>query len=141
MMKTASVGLAIGFAAALSACGVKSATTDLNPRFSRPASCEAVIQTYASRAEIPSDYYELAWISAEGNSIYTTDNQLRTEIKKEAAKVGATAVIVNPVSEAKQGVKVLGEAIGANSATARATALAVYLPADDARLTQFCGTR
>ena len=126
--------LAVGSACA----GVKKTTTDINPSMSRAPTCAAAIAVYNSRADVPYDYYELAWIQAEGNSVWTTDNQLQTQIRNGAAKVGANAVIVNPVQQSKSTVKVLGEALGANSATAKATALAVYMPGDAARVRAAC---
>ena len=128
--------LAVGTACA----GVKKTTTDLNPSVSRPATCAAAIAVFNSRADVPYDYYELAWIQATGNSVWTTNNQLQTQIRNGAAKVGANAVIVNPVVQSKSTVKILGEAVGANSATAKATALAIYMPGDAARVRQACGT-
>lgn len=99
----------------------------------RSATCEAVITTYASRADVPSDYCELAFIESEGNSVCATDNQLRAEIRKRAAEEGATAVIVNPVSESKVGVKVLGEALGTRSATSSRTPSPQVLRDQDGR--------
>jgi hypothetical protein len=128
--------LAVGSACA----GVKKTTTDLNPSVSRPSTCAAAIAVYNSRADVPYDYYELAWIQATGNSVWTTDNQLQQQIRNGAAKVGANAVIVNPVTQSKSTVKILGEAVGANSATQKATALAIYMPGDAARVRQACGT-
>ena len=135
-------GIALVCAVALgSACaGVKKTTTDLNPSVNRPATCAAAIAVYNSRADVPYDYYELAWIEATGNSVWTTDNQLQTQIRNGAAKVGANAIIVNPVTQAKSTVKILGEAIGTSSATQKATALAIYMPRDRARVTQACGS-
>lgn len=123
----------------LSACGVKTKTTELAGGGNRPATCEAVILGYDSRAEIPNDYYEVGFIEAEANSVYTTDKQIKDQIKKRAAQMGATAVVVNPVSEAKTAVKVLGEALGTGSASSKASALAIYIPAQASRVTQFCG--
>jgi hypothetical protein len=124
-----------------SACtGVKTKTTDLNPSINRPATCANAIAVYNSRGDVPYDYYELAWIQAEGNSVWTTDNQLQQQIRKGAAKVGANAVIVNPVTQAKTAVKVLGEAIGTKSATQKASALAIWMPGDAARVRHTCGT-
>ena len=128
--------LAVGSACA----GIKKTTTDLNPSVSRPATCAAAIAVFNSRGDVPYDYYELAWIQATGNSVWTTNNQLQTQIRNGAAKVGANAVIVNPVTQSKSTVKILGEAVGANSATAKATALAIYMPRDAARVRQACGT-
>jgi hypothetical protein len=134
-------GIALACALAVgSACaGVKKTTTDINPAINRRATCANAIAVYNSRADVPYDYYELAWIEASGNSVWTTDNQLQTQIRNGAAKVGANAVIVNPVTQAKSTVKVLGEAIGANSATQKASALAIWMPGDAARVRLACG--
>ena len=134
-------GIALACALAVgSACaGVRKTTTDLNPSVNRASTCPAAIAVYNSRADVPYDYYELAWIQASGNSVWTTDNQLQTQIRNGAAKVGANAVIVNPVSQSKSTVKVLGEVIGTSSATQKASALAIYMPGDAARVRQACG--
>lgn len=129
---------AIAFGAACA--GVRKTTTDINPAMDRAPTCANAIAVYNSRADVPYDYYELAWIQAEGNSVWTTDNQLQTQIRNGAAKVGANAIIVNPVVQSKSTVKVLGEAIGANSATQKASALAIYMPGDAARVRTACGT-
>jgi len=134
------VTLACTFAVGAACAGVKKTTTDINPSMSRAPTCAAAIAVYNSRSDVPYDYYELAWIEASGNSVWTTDNQLQTQIRNGAAKVGANAVIVNPVEQSKSTVKVLGEAIGTKSATQKATALAIYMPGDAARVRSSCGT-
>src|ERR1700693_828356 len=141
-MRNTTKGLALACALAVGAAcaGVKKTTTDINPNMSRAPTCAAAIAVYNSRADVPYDYYELAWIQASGNSVWTTDNQLQTQIRNGAAKVGANAVIVNPVTQAKSTVKILGAAVGANSATAKASALAIYMPGDATRVRQACGT-
>jgi hypothetical protein len=136
--KITTLGLALALAAT-AACGVKKKTTDVSPRLSFAPTCENAIVTYNGRGDVQSDYYEVAWIEATGNSVYTTDNKLAEEIRDGAAKVGASAVIVNPVDQDKTGVKVLGEAVGAKSATAHATALAIYEPREADRIRATCG--
>jgi hypothetical protein len=122
------------------ACGVKSKSTDISPSISRSPTCENAVEVYNSRAEVPNSYYELAWISAEGNSVWTTDAQLRSEMRKRAAESGANGIIVNAVSQNKTGVNVLGEAVGANTATQRATGLAIWIPSGSDRTRLACGT-
>jgi hypothetical protein len=131
---TLACALAVGVACA----GVKKTTTDVNPSMNRAPTCAAAIAVYNSRADVPYDYYELAWIEASGNSVWTTDNQLQTQIRNGAAKVGANGVIVNPVEQSKSAVKVLGETIGTKSATQKASALAIYMPRDAARVRTAC---
>jgi hypothetical protein len=132
------IPLALAFGA-LAGCGVKKTTTDISPSISRAPTCEDAITTYATRADVPSDYYELAYIQAEGNSVYTTDNKLQENIRNAAAKVGATAVIANPVEQAKSTVKILGEAVASQSATQKASALAIYQPSERDRVVATCG--
>jgi len=122
------------------ACSVKTQSTDISPNISRNPTCENAVEVYNSRADVPSSYYELAWITAEGNSVWTTDAQLRSEMRKRAAQSGANGIIVNDVSQNKTGVNVLGEAIGAKTATARASGLAIWMPAGADRTRLACGT-
>lgn len=141
MKGTTTKGLALACALAVGAAcaGVKKTTTDINPSMSRAPTCAQAIAVYNSRADVPYDYYELAWIEATGNSVWTTDNQLQVQIRNGAAKVGSNAVIVNPVEQSKGTVKILGEAIGTKSATQKASALAIYMPGDAARVRTACG--
>jgi len=121
------------------ACGVRTVTTDINSRVTRSSTCDEAVLVYANREQVPYDYYELAFITAEANSVYTSNGQIQSQIRKKAAEVGANGVIANPVQESKASVKVLGEALGAQSATKKATALAVYMPDDSARVITKCG--
>src|SRR3954452_5861716 len=96
-------GIALASALALgSACaGVKKTTTDINPAMNRAPTRANAIAGFNSRADVPNDYYELARGEASGNCAWTTDNQLQTQIRSGAAKVGANAVITNPVEQSK----------------------------------------
>jgi hypothetical protein len=135
------ITLTCALAVTAACAGVRKTTTDVNPSVQRSPTCAAAIAVYNSRSEVPYDYYELAWVEAEGNSVWTTDNQLQTQIRNGAAKVGANAVIVNPVEQSKTTIKILGEAIGTSSATQKTSALAIYMPADQGRVTTACGNR
>ena len=120
-------------------CGVRTQTTDVSPGLSRAATCDEAVDVYTSRAQVPSDYYELAWISAEGNSVYTSDGKITAQVKKKAADVGANAIIVNDFKESGATAKVVGAALGSSSADAKVSALAVYMPAEAERVTLKCG--
>jgi len=138
---TARAALIVALASAAAACGVRTTTTDVNPSVTRSPTCDEAVVVYKDRSEVPNDFYELAFIAAEGNSVYTTDNQVQTQIKKKAAEAGANAIIANPAQESKVAVKVLGEALGAKSATTQASALAIWMPAQAGRVTSQCGKR
>jgi len=121
------------------ACGVRTTTTDVNPRMSRAPTCDEAIEIYKSRAEVPYDYYELTWINAEGNSVWTTDGQVVGQIKKKAAENGANAIIVNDFTQSAATTKVIGAALGGNTADVKTSALAIYMPGDANRVTLKCG--
>ena len=126
-------------AISLSACGVRTQTTDINPSLTRAPTCDEAVDTYTSRSQVPHDYQELAWISAEGNSVYASDGKIVEQIRKKAADVGANAVIVNDFKESGATTKVIGAALGANSADTKVSALAIYMPAEAGRVTLKCG--
>lgn len=121
-----------------SACGVRTKTTELSPG-TRVATCDEAVDVYQSRAQVPQDYYELAWISAEGNSVYTSDGKILAQIRKKAADQGANAIIVNDFKESEGKTKVIGAALGGNTADTKTSALAIYMPAEAERVTLKCG--
>lgn len=121
-----------------SACGVRTQTTDISP-MTHAATCDEAVDVYTSRGAVLHDYYELAWISAEGNSVYTTEGKIIDQIRKKAADVGANAIIVNDFSTVGTTTKVIGAALGGNTADAKTSALAVYMPAEAPRVTLKCG--
>ncbi len=129
----------LAVALAASACGVRTKTTQIAPSFSRAPTCMDAIETYQSRGVVPSDYYEVAWISAEGNSVYTSEGRIADQVRKKAADAGANAVIVNDFKEAATSAKVIGAALGSSSADTKTSALAIYVPADAGRVTLKCG--
>ena len=121
-----------------SACGVRTKTTEVSP-VTRAATCDEAVDVYTSRGAVPHDYYELAWISAEGNSVYTTEGKIVTQIRKKAADVGANAIIVNDFATTGATAKVVGAALGSASADTKTSALAIYMPAEAERVTLKCG--
>jgi hypothetical protein len=134
--KSVAVALAV---ATISACGVRKTTTRLNPSYSRAPTCEEAIEVFNHRKDVPHDYYELAFIQASGNSVYTSEGKLEEQVRIGAAKVGANAVIINPSEATDSPVKVLGAALGANTAAQKVSALAIYMPADAGRVRAQCG--
>jgi hypothetical protein len=139
MRNGAFTALGIGALLGSAACHVKSKATDISPMLSRAPTCENGVAVYDGRGDVPSSYYELAWVEAQGNAVWTTDNQIRSAMRKRAAEVGANGLIANPVQQNKVGVNVLGEAVGAHTATARASGLAIWIPAMSDQTRLACG--
>src|SRR5687768_5464426 len=83
-----------------SGCGVRTQTTELNPNLVRSPTCDEAVDTYTSRAQVSNDYYEVAWISAEGNSVYTSDGKIMAQVRKKAAEFGSNPISVNEFIDA-----------------------------------------
>ena len=141
MIRPSIAALALAVVLGSAGCGVKSKTVNMNPSMSRSPTCPNAVTVFNSRADVTSSYYELAWIEVEGNSVWTTDNQLTDKMKQRAAEVGANGLIANAVTQNKAGVNVLGEAVGAHTATQRASGLAIWMPSEDDRTRLACGVR
>ena len=87
---------------------------------------------------MPYDYYEVALITAEGNSVYTGNGDLLKSVRNEAASVGANGVVLHDLGATHATVKVLGAAVGSNDADRKARAVAIWMPSDTARVREAC---
>ena len=102
------IPLVVATPSSASACGVRTQTTQVSPvtrhrRATRRSTSTPAVTQYRTN-------YELAWISAEANSVYTSDNKIVDKIRKEAAEKGANAIIVNDFATTGSNAKVIGAA-------------------------------
>jgi len=134
------VMVALSAAVGLMGCHTTGRTVDVSPNLNRRPTCANAVTVFEGRHDVPTNYYELAWVEAEGNSVWTSDEQIVQKMKTLAAAHGANGLIANPVQANKTGVNVLGEAVGAHTATARASGLAIWMPGQSDRTRLACGT-
>jgi hypothetical protein len=99
------------------------------------------VPVYASSADVPYDYYEVALITAEGNSVYTGNGDVLKSVRNEAASVGANGVVVDSLRATHATVKILGAALGGKDADRKARAIAIWMPSDTARVREACNGR
>src|SRR5438477_7366916 len=109
----AALAIAVGCCVA---CGTRSHITARNPALTLAPTCGDAVPVYADRAHVPYDYYEVAFISAEGNSVYTGNGDLLKKVRNAAAGVGANGIVLDALGTTHGIVKVLGAAIGTNDA-------------------------
>jgi hypothetical protein len=129
------VGLAIGIAA----CGgARGQIVTRNPALTLSPTCANAVEVIPAVERVPYDYYEVALITAEGNSVYTGNGDLLKSIRNQAASVGANGLIVDAIGASHATVKVLGAALGAKDAERKARALAIWMPTDTARVREAC---
>jgi hypothetical protein len=122
----------------LAACGARSRIVATNSALSLSPTCADAVPVYSDREHVPYDYYEVALITAEGNSVYTGNGDLLKAIRNKAAAVGANGVVINSLGATHATVKVIGAAVGSNDAERKGRAIAIWMPSDTARVREAC---
>lgn len=95
---------------------------------------------FDTRVAVPSSYYEISYITAEGNAVWTSDADIVSRMKQSAAEVGATAIIANTTGPSATAVQILGAAVGTGDADRSGSALAIYQPSEEARVRAACAS-
>ena len=122
----------------LLSCATSSHIVARNPELSLSTTCADAVTVFPARDKVPYDYYEVALITAEGNSVYVGNGDLLKSIRNQAASVGANGVVVDSVGATHATVKVLGAAVGGKDAERKARAIAIWMPTDTARVRKTC---
>lgn len=123
----------------LSACGVRSRIVATNPALSLSPTCANAVPVYQDREHVPYDYYEVALITAEGNSVYNGNGDVLRAMENKAAELGANGVVLDMLKATHATVKVIGAAVGSKDADREGRALAIWMPSDTARVREACG--
>jgi hypothetical protein len=122
----------------VTACGTRSHIEARNPALTLAPTCADAVPVYPDREHVPYDYYEVALITAEGNSVYTGNGDLLKSVRNGAAGVGANGVVIDALGASHATVKVLGAAVGSKDAERKAQAIAIWMPSDTARVREAC---
>ena len=120
------------------ACATRSQIVARNSQLSLAPTCADAVTVFTARDKVPYDYYEVALITAEGNSVYVGNGDLLKSVRNQASSVGANGVLVDSLGATHATVKVLGAAVGAKDAERKARALAIWMPSDTARVRKAC---
>lgn len=122
------------------ACATGIDITRTAPQYAFAPTCEAAVTVFDSRARITSSYYEIAYITAEGNAVWTDNEDLVRRMKQSAAEVGATAIVADVTGPSATTAQILGAAIGTGDAERQGRALAIYQPSEEARVRAVCAS-
>jgi len=124
---------------ALTACGVRAHIVARNPALTLAPTCPNAVPVYTSSDRVPYDYYEVAMIAAEANSVYNGQGDILKSVRNQAARVGANGVVIDSLGTSHATVKILGAALGGRDAERKASAIAIWMPSDTARVREACG--
>ena len=124
--------------AAVGCGGARSQIIERNTSLTLAPTCADAVPVYPSIDKVPYDYYVVAFITAEGNSVYSGNGDLLKSVRNQAAGIGANGVVVDSLGATHATVKILGAAVGTHDAERKARALAIWMPSDTARVREAC---
>jgi hypothetical protein len=130
---------AVSLVSTLTACGARAHIVARNPALTLAPTCANAVPVYSSSDKVPYDYYEVAMITAQANSVYNGNGDILKSVRNQAAQVGANGVVIDSLSTTHATVKVLGAALGGHDAERKASAIAIWMPSDTARVREACG--
>jgi hypothetical protein len=133
------IAVCITVVVALAACATQSRIVATNPALALAPTCTEAVNVYPDRDHAPYDYYEVALVTAGGNSVYTGNGDLLKAMRGEAASVGANGLVINSLGASHATVKIIGAAVGGNDAERKGQAIAIWMPSDSARVREACG--
>ena len=84
-------------------------------------------------------YGAFAMIAADANSVYNGEGDILKSVRNQAARVGANGVVIDSLGTSHATVKILGAALGGRDAERKASAIAIWMPSDTARVREACG--
>src|SRR3954469_15643945 len=70
--------------------------------------CPDAVKLYTSPSNVGSSYSEVALLNSKGGSGWTTEGGMMKSMRKKAAEVGATGIIMGNIDEPGAGAKVVG---------------------------------
>lgn len=124
-------------AVAATACGgIKVRNTV--PQHSFAPTCAEAVTVYKAFKDVPNNYYEVALITAEGNSVWTDDDEMLLRMRKRAASVGANGMVVDALGTSATTVQMIGAALGTGDADRKGRAVAIHMPTHVARARATC---
>jgi hypothetical protein len=124
---------------AVTGCGARARVVATNPGLALAPTCADAVPVFADNEHVPYDYYEVALITAEGNSVYTGNGDVLKSIRGQAARLGANGIVIDALGATHATVKIVGAALGSNDAERKGRAIAIWMPSDTARVREACG--
>lgn len=123
----------------LGACATRTTVTPTAASRRFDPVCVEGVAAFDDFSKVPYDYYEVAFVQAEGNSVYTGQGDILLAMRKRAGEQGGNAIVVNSLKATGAPVKVLGAVLGSSDADRKGKSVAIYMPADSARVKNACG--
>jgi hypothetical protein len=112
----------------------------LDPSVHLAKTCADGIELYTSPAKAPAGYQEVALLNSTGSTSFTSEAGMMKSMRKKAAEMGATGVILGGIDEPGAGAKVAGALLGTGTER-KGKAVAIYSADDTAKVNRVCAQK
>lgn len=102
--------------------------------------CPDAVKLYTAPSNVGSPYTEVALLNSTGGSGWTTESGMMKSMRKKAAEVGATGIIMGNIDEPGAGAKVMGAVFGTGTER-KGKSVAIFVPADSTRVQTVCAAK
>ncbi|MDQ6689117.1 MAG: hypothetical protein M3Z18_01255 [Gemmatimonadota bacterium] len=99
--------------------------------------CADAVKLYTAPANVGSAYTEVALLNSSGSAGWTSESGMMKSMRKKAAEVGATGIIMGNIDEPGAGAKVVGAIFGTGTER-KGKSVAIFVSADSTRVRTIC---
>jgi len=99
--------------------------------------CEEGVIMYTTPDKAPRGYREIALLNATGTTDFTSEAGMMKSMRKKAAEVGATGIILGSINEPGAGAKVAAAVFGTTTER-KGKAVAIFAESDVERVQSAC---
>jgi hypothetical protein len=124
-MKTKWIVAGLGICLLAACAGTSAVKIGTTPQ--RPAVSPDKVAVYRSADQVPGNYEEVALLTYSGDSVWSTEQNMWNSLKKKAGKLGANAIILDAVTEPKDGAKIVSLALFGGGPDRKGKAIAIYV--------------
>jgi hypothetical protein len=110
----------------LAACAGTSAVK-IGTAPARPVVKPDQVAVYRAADQVPGKYEEVALLTFTGDSVFSSEKNMWNSLKKKAGKLGANAIILDAVSEPKDGAKIASMVLLGFGPDRKGKAIAIYV--------------
>lgn len=125
-------------AAVVSGACTRTNVTPLNLQASYARTCPEAIVVYTSTDRVRGEYDEIALLNSSGSTDWTSERGMVTSMRKKAADVGATAIVLNHIQEPSAGAKIAAAVLAPGSAARTGRSVAIFQATDSSRVRGVC---
>lgn len=103
--------------------------------------CPDGVKLYSAPDKVGQPYTEVAMMNSSGNTGFTSESGMMKSMRKKAAEVGATGIILTNIDEPSAGAKVASAFLLGTGADRKGKSVAIFVAADTSHIREVCSKK